>query len=151
MADTGPLSAEPRSLLPTRDPAKSARLMAALDAVNARFGRGALRPLSSGIARPGPRSTGACRHAGPRNKPLLAMAVSYGIRRLVAATDSVAAPRSKAEPEMFRASTRTVLFDQTTASSSMKRVEEASEASARSPCRAPATVTSTRCTATRRQ
>ncbi|HYI81933.1 MAG TPA: DUF4113 domain-containing protein [Acetobacteraceae bacterium] len=45
MADTGPLSAEPRSLLPTRDPAKSARLMAALDAVNARFGRGALAPV----------------------------------------------------------------------------------------------------------
>jgi DNA polymerase V len=43
---------EPRSLFPTRDPAKSARLMAALDAVNARFGRGALRPLSTGLARP---------------------------------------------------------------------------------------------------
>ena len=37
---------------PTRDPAKSAKLMAALDAVNARFGRGALRPLATGIARP---------------------------------------------------------------------------------------------------
>ena len=48
---------------------------------------------------------------------------------------------------MLRASTRTVLFDQTKASSSMKRVEEASEASARSPCRAPGTATSTRCTA----
>ena len=44
--------AEPRSLFPTRDPAKSAKLMAALDAVNARFGRGALRPLATGIARP---------------------------------------------------------------------------------------------------
>ncbi len=43
---------EPRSMFPTRDPAKSARLMAALDAVNARFGRGALRPLSTGLARP---------------------------------------------------------------------------------------------------
>ncbi len=43
---------EPRSLFPTRDPAKSVRLMAALDAVNARFGRGALRPLSTGLARP---------------------------------------------------------------------------------------------------
>ena len=43
---------EPRSMFPTRDPAKSARLMAALDAVNARFGRGALRPLATGIARP---------------------------------------------------------------------------------------------------
>ena len=41
-----------QSLFPTRDPAKSTRLMAALDAVNARFGRGTLRPLSSGLARP---------------------------------------------------------------------------------------------------
>ncbi len=44
--------AEPRNLFPTRDPAKSARLMAALDAVNARYGRGALRPLATGMARP---------------------------------------------------------------------------------------------------
>jgi DNA polymerase V len=43
---------EPRSLFPSRDPAKSARLMAVLDPVNARFGRGALRPLSTGLARP---------------------------------------------------------------------------------------------------
>ena len=35
MADTGPLSAEPRSLLPTGDPAKSARLMAALERFHA--------------------------------------------------------------------------------------------------------------------
>ena len=41
--------AEPCSLFPTRDPAKSAKLMAALDAVNARFGRGALWPLATGI------------------------------------------------------------------------------------------------------
>ena len=45
-------AAEPRGLFPTRDPARSARLMAALDAVNARFGRGTLRPLSTGLARP---------------------------------------------------------------------------------------------------
>jgi hypothetical protein len=51
------------------------------------------------------------------------------IRRSVTATDSIAAPRSKVEPEMLRASTRTVLFDQTAASSSMKRVEEASDTS----------------------
>jgi DNA polymerase V len=44
--------AEPRSLFPSRDPDRSARLMAALDAVNARFGRGTLRPLSTGLARP---------------------------------------------------------------------------------------------------
>ncbi len=43
---------EPRSLFPSRGPAKSARLMAVLDPVNARFGRGALRPLSTGLARP---------------------------------------------------------------------------------------------------
>ncbi len=43
---------EPRSLFPTRDPAKSKRLMAALDAANARYGRGALRLLATGIARP---------------------------------------------------------------------------------------------------
>jgi DNA polymerase V len=42
----------PRSLFPTHDPAKSARLLAALDAVNARFGRGTLRPLSAGLVRP---------------------------------------------------------------------------------------------------
>jgi DNA polymerase V len=44
--------AEPRSLFPLRDPARSARLMSALDAVNARFGRGTLRPLATGLARP---------------------------------------------------------------------------------------------------
>jgi transposase len=36
-------------------------------------------------------------------------ASGYGIRRFVTATDSVAAPRSKLEPETLRASTRTVL------------------------------------------
>jgi len=44
--------AEPRSLFPTRDPARSARLMTALDAVNGRHGRGTVRPLATGIARP---------------------------------------------------------------------------------------------------
>lgn len=34
----------PRDLLPTVDPIKSEKLMTALDAVNARFGRGTLRP-----------------------------------------------------------------------------------------------------------
>ena len=38
-------------------------------------------------------------------------------------TDSVAAPKSKAPPETLRASTRTVLLDQTAASSSTKRVD----------------------------
>jgi DNA polymerase V len=44
--------AQPRGLFPTRDPVKSTRLMAALDAVNARHGRGTLRPLATGLARP---------------------------------------------------------------------------------------------------
>jgi hypothetical protein len=65
----------------------------------------------------------------------------------VTATDSVAAPRSKVAPETLRASTRTVLLLHVKALSSMKRVEEASDASARSPCRAPGTVMFTRCTA----
>jgi hypothetical protein len=47
---------------------------------------------------------------------------------LLTATGSVAAQRSKAPPETFRASTRTVLFVHANASSSMKRVDEASDA-----------------------
>ena len=43
---------------------------------------------------------------------------------------------------MFRAITRTVLFDHIAASSSMKRIEDTSDAIARSPARAPFTVTS---------
>ncbi len=54
---------EPRSLFPTRDPATSARLMAALDAVNARYGRGALRPLATGLAPASPRPRPALGHA----------------------------------------------------------------------------------------
>ena len=42
---------QPRSLFPTRDPIASRRLMAALDEVNGRFGRGTLRPLATGIER----------------------------------------------------------------------------------------------------
>ncbi|MGC9270969.1 DUF4113 domain-containing protein [Acidiphilium sp.] len=42
---------QPVSLFPTRDPVRSARAMAALDAVNARFGRDTLRPLATGISR----------------------------------------------------------------------------------------------------
>ena len=67
--------------------------------------------------------------------------------RFVTAEGGVAAPRSKAAPETLRASTRTVLLLQAAASSSSKRVEKASEASARPPCLVPGTVTSTRCTA----
>jgi hypothetical protein len=76
--------------------------------------------------------------AGPRQR-------YYGTLRFVTCTDSVAAARSKvAEGEMLRAITRTVLVVQAAASSSTKRVEEASAASARSPCRQPGTVTSSR-------
>ena len=43
---------QPRSLFPTRDPRQSAALMRAMDQVNGRYGRGALRPLATGIDRP---------------------------------------------------------------------------------------------------
>ncbi|MFN7127476.1 MAG: Y-family DNA polymerase [Brevundimonas sp.] len=45
----------PRDLLPTTDPVRSKKLMSALDAVNARFGRGTLRP--GGIRQVTPWST----------------------------------------------------------------------------------------------
>jgi hypothetical protein len=68
-----------------------------------------------------------------------------GLRRFVTTTNNVAEPGSEvAEGETVRAITRTVLVVQGAASSSTKRVEEASAASARSPCRAPFTVTSSR-------
>jgi DNA polymerase V len=41
----------PAQMFPTRDPLKSASLMAAMDGINARFGRGMLRPAVSGIDR----------------------------------------------------------------------------------------------------
>jgi DNA polymerase V len=41
----------PLTLFPTRDPVRSGRLMAAMDGINGRFGRGALRPLASGLTR----------------------------------------------------------------------------------------------------
>ena len=59
----------------------------------------------------------------------------HGTRRFATATDSVAA-------EMFRAMTRTVLFHHTAASSSMNRVDDTCDACAKSPARAPFTVTS---------
>jgi len=49
--DLVPERLQPRMLFATRDPARSAKVMAALDAVNARYGRGTLRPLATGIAR----------------------------------------------------------------------------------------------------
>jgi DNA polymerase V len=53
----------PRDLLPTGDPERSEKLMLALDAVNARFGRGTLRP--GGIGKVTPWSTRAD-HRSPR-------------------------------------------------------------------------------------
>jgi len=50
--DLVPLHEQPRMLFATRDPIRSAKVMAALDVVNARYGRGTLRPLASGITRP---------------------------------------------------------------------------------------------------
>jgi len=50
--DLVPERQQPRMLFATRDPIKSAKTMQALDAVNARYGRGTLRPLATGIARP---------------------------------------------------------------------------------------------------
>ena len=64
------------------------------------------------------------------------------ITQAVTPTDSVAAARSNVAPEMFRAITRTVLFDHTAASSSMNRVDDNSDACGNSPARAPVTVTS---------
>ena len=40
---------QPSGLFSTRDAVKSARAMAALDAVNARFGSGTLRPAATGM------------------------------------------------------------------------------------------------------
>ncbi len=45
-------AAQLRTLFPTRDPMHSAALMRAMDGVNARYGRGTLRPLATGIVRP---------------------------------------------------------------------------------------------------
>ena len=46
-----PVAAQPAQLFPTRDPMRSARAMAALDAVNMRFGKDTLRPLATGLNR----------------------------------------------------------------------------------------------------
>ncbi|TCZ54592.1 Y-family DNA polymerase [Roseicella aquatilis] len=50
--DLRPEAGQPRMLFPTRDPVRSARVMAAMDAVNARHSAGTLRPLATGLARP---------------------------------------------------------------------------------------------------
>lgn len=51
LSDLAPAADRPRMLFATRDPARSARLMAALDGVNARHGRDTLRVLATGTAR----------------------------------------------------------------------------------------------------
>lgn len=40
---------QPAMLFAIRDPVRSANLMAAMDSVNVRYGRGIVRPLSTGI------------------------------------------------------------------------------------------------------
>ena len=42
---------QPRTFFPTRDPIQSARAMGAMDRINARYGRGAVRVLATGIER----------------------------------------------------------------------------------------------------
>ena len=49
--DLVPQGHQTRMLFSTRDPARSARAMAAIDAVNARYGRGTVRPLATGLER----------------------------------------------------------------------------------------------------
>lgn len=49
--DLVPAARQPGMLFASRDAMQSARVMAAMDAVNARYGRGALRPISTGIER----------------------------------------------------------------------------------------------------
>ena len=57
----------------------------------------------------------------------------YGTRRFVTPNRQRRRVRSNVVAEMFRAITRTVLFDHTAASSSMNRVDDTSDGSARSP------------------
>lgn len=51
LSDLVPARDQPVMLFAVTDPVKSAKIMTALDAVNARYGRGALRPLATGIER----------------------------------------------------------------------------------------------------
>ena len=67
----------------------------------------------------------------------------HGNRRFVTCTASGAAARSTVEALTLRAVTRTLLFDHTWQSSTKAMLLVSSEASAKSPCRAPGTVTST--------
>lgn len=49
LLDLKPVAELPHTLFPSRDPEKSARIMAALDAVNARYGRQSLKPAVTGL------------------------------------------------------------------------------------------------------
>lgn len=53
----------PAQMFPTRDPERSARLMATIDHLNGRFGRGMVRPAVSGVER---RWTAKAEHLSPR-------------------------------------------------------------------------------------
>ena len=66
MLDLAPSSTQPMDLLPSRDPVRSAALMRALDAVNSRYGRGALRPGWSRPSRDGACASRISRRATPR-------------------------------------------------------------------------------------
>jgi hypothetical protein len=69
--------------------------------------------------------------------------VVYGNRRLTSCTASDAAARSTVEALTFRVATRTLLFDQTWQSNTKAMRLMSSDASAKSPRRAPGAVTST--------
>ena len=60
--DLGP-AARQNALFLTRDPVCSAKTMAALDTINARFGRGTVRPASTGIIQPWGRDSKIFRRA----------------------------------------------------------------------------------------
>lgn len=59
----GTLSRAPVQLFPSRDPVRSARLMATMNCFNGRFGRGMMRPAVSGVER---RWAGKSAHRSPR-------------------------------------------------------------------------------------
>jgi len=69
--------------------------------------------------------------------------VELHARRFTTCTASGAAARSTVEALTFRAVTRTLLFDHTWQSSTNAMLLVSSDASAKSPRRAPGTVTST--------
>lgn len=51
LSDLAPVPPSMTMMFPTRDSERSASAMAAMDAVNARYGSGTLRPLATGIRR----------------------------------------------------------------------------------------------------